>query len=402
MTIEQLCRHIIYLIHTPIHVYGGNGEQLEVYIDNGEQQDVLDCDPDFRNLLLSKKNPEHPMLHLEFQQVVYAMIYSEGKTYILGPCALGHDESFISQYLVRAHGLDADRPYRVFLTTLDYFCEMVSILFEALTGRTIRSHEVLWRCFCDEQFEYELADKVHSVFQTMKKQAAVHNPYSQELREQEAIRNGDLKALYASFEEAYVGKIGTLSRHPLRQAKDIAVVITTLACRSAIAGGLIPETAFSMSDAYIQKVEEVKNEAEAYAAARQIEVEYCKAVRELSIKSGGNQIVQRCKELVFQNLYGKITSRQLAEQLEITSSYLSRLFVKEEGVKLTDFIAQKKIEEAKARLRFSDASYTEIAVSLGFVSQSHMGQVFKKWAGVTPKQYRESYSKHKESDKNRT
>lgn len=392
---EQLCQHIIYLAHTPIHVYDDNGTQLEVYIDNGEQQDVLDCDENFRMLLLNKKDSEYPMLHLEFQQIVYGIVHTEGKTYILGPCALGHEEAFISQYLVRAHGLAPDRPYRVYLTTLDYFCELVAMLFEALTGRTIRCHEVAWHCFCDEQFEYDLKNKVHDVFQRMKKDAGVHNPYSQELREQAAIKNGDLNALHASFEEAYVGRIGTLSHHPLRQAKNVGIVVTTLACRSAISGGLIPETAFSMSDAYIQKIEEVKNEAEVYAVVRQIEVEYCRAVQELSVKSGGNQIVQRCKELIFQNLYGRITSQQLAEQLDITPSYLSRLFVKEEGIKLTDFIAQKKVEAVKSQLRFSDASYTEIADSLGFVSQSHMGQVFKKWTGITPKQYRESYSRHK-------
>lgn len=345
---EQLCQHIIYLAHTPIHVYDDNGTQLEVYIDNGEQQDVLDCDENFRMLLLNKKDSEYPMLHLEFQQIVYGIVHTEGKTYILGPCALGHDEAFISQYLVQAHGLDPDRPYRVYLTALDYFCELVAMLFEALTGRTIRCHEVAWHCFCDEQFEYDLKNKVHDVFQKMKKDAGVHNPYSQELREQAAIKNGDLNALHASFEEAY-----------------------------------------------IQKIEEVKNEAEVYAVVRQIEVEYCKAVQELSVKSGSNQIVQRCKELIFQNLYGRITSQQLAEQLDITPSYLSRLFVKEEGIKLTDFIAQKKVEAVKSQLRFSDASYTEIADSLGFVSQSHMGQVFKKRTGITPKQYRESYSRHK-------
>lgn len=396
MTIEQLCQHIIYLVHTPIHVYDENGEQLEVYIDNGEQQDVLGCDESLKKLLLGKKKQEYPMLHLEFQKIIYGIIYGEGKTYILGPCALGRDEVSATQYLIRAHGLDAGKPYHVHLVALDYFCEMIAMLFEALTGKMIGRIEIAWHCFCDEEFEYGLKDKVHNVFREMKESTAVHNPYSQEQREQAAIRNGDLKALYASFEETYVGKIGTLSHNPLRQAKNIGIVLTSIACRSAIAGGLIPETAFSMSDAYIQKIEEVKNEVEAYALIRQIEVEYCRAVRDLSVMSGGNQIVQRCKELIFQNLYGRITSQQLAEQLEITPSYLSRLFMKEEGVKLTDFIAQKKIEAAQAQLRFSDMSYAEMAVSLGFVSQSHMGQVFKKWVGITPKQYREYYSKYKE------
>lgn len=396
MTIEQLCRHIIYLVHAPIHVYDENGRQLEVYIDNGEQEDVLERDESLKKLLLSKKKAEHPMLHLEFQQIIYGIVYAEGKTYILGPCALGRDEASAVQYMIRAHSLDAEKPYHIHLTVLDYFSEMVAMLFEGLTGKMIGSSEIALHCFCDEEFEHGLRDKVHGVFRDMKESTAVHNPYSQEQREQNAIRNGDLRALYDSFKETYIGRVGTLSANPLRHAKNIGIVLTTIACRSAIAGGLISETAYSMSDAYIQKIEEVRNEAEAYAIARQVEVEYCRAVHELSVRSGGNQIVQRCKELIFQNLYGRITSQQLAGLLEITPSYLSRLFVKEEGVKLTDFIAQKKIEAAKSQLRFSDASYAEIADSLGFVSQSHMGQVFKKWVGITPKQYRESYLEHKE------
>lgn len=396
MTIEQLCQHIIYLVHAPIHVYDESGNQLEVYIDNGEQQDVLDCDVGLRKLLLEKKNPDYPMLHLEFHQIVYGIVYAEGKTYILGPCALGNDAVFTSQYLMRTHGLELEKPYRVYITVLDYFCEMIAMIFEALTGRTIRSREVPWHCFCNEQFEYGLMDKVHDVFHAMRENTSVHNPYSQELREQGAIKNGDLDALYASFDEAYIGKVGTLSRDSLRQVKNISVAVVAVACRSAIAGGLIPETAFSMSDAYIQKIEDMKDEAEVYAAARQAEVEYCKAVRELSAGYGSNPLIRRCKELIFQNMYGRITTKQLAEQLDVNSDYLSRLFVKEERVKLTDFIAQKKIEVAKSQLRYSDASYAEVAISLGFVSQSHLGQVFKKWVGMTPRQYREYYAANKE------
>ena len=245
-----------------------------------------------------------------------------------------------------------------------------------------------------------MKEKVHEVFQTMRESSVVHNPYSQEQREQQAIRTGDLEALYDSFGETYIGKIGTLSRNPLRQAKYLGVVLTAVSSRSAIAAGMFPEIAFSMSDAFIQRIDSVKSESEAYALMRQMEIEYCKAVRQLTGKSGDNQIIKRCKELIFQNLYTRITSQQLAEQLEVNPSYLSRLFLKEEGVKLTDFIAQKKIDVSKDRLRYTDESYTEIALALGFASQSHFGQVFKKWTNLTPKQYREYYSLNTRTERN--
>ena len=49
-----------------------------------------------------------------------------------------------------------------------------------------------------------------------------------------------------------MGKVGTLAADPLRHEKNMAIVLVVLGCRSAIAGGLLPEVAFSMSDASTQ------------------------------------------------------------------------------------------------------------------------------------------------------
>nr|MCR5209864.1 hypothetical protein [Lachnospiraceae bacterium] len=52
-----------------------------------------------------------------------------------------------------------------------------------------------------------------------------HNPYDQELRELSAIERGDLDALKESLKEAYSGKVGTLSKNPLRNQKNNALVV---------------------------------------------------------------------------------------------------------------------------------------------------------------------------------
>ena len=55
---------------------------------------------------------------------------------------------------------------------------------------------------------------------------------------------------------------------------------------------------------------------------------------------------------------------------------------------LTDFIMQKKIEEAKRLLRYSTKSLSAISTYLGFSSQSHFSRVFKKYASENPSVYR--------------
>lgn len=52
---------------------------------------------------------------------------------------------------------------------------------------------------------------------------------------------------------------------------------------------------------------------------------------------------------------------------------------------------QEKTEEAKRLLRYSDKSLTAIGAYLGFSSPGHFSRVFKKYAGVSPREYRERY-----------
>ncbi len=394
INIEQLCSHIIHLVHAPIHVYDAAGAQINVYVDHGEQQDVIERDEDLRQLLLDKRKAEYPVLYLEAEQIIYGIVSNNRETYLLGPCCLKHVEKEAAAYLVKAHKMDSLKPYRVSYTTLNTFCEMVMMLFESLTGQTVTRDELLQKCFCDEKLVHAMKGKVHEVFDHLQENSVVHNPYGQEAREQEAIKKGDLEALKKSFQEIYVGEIGTLSHDPMRHEKNLAIVLITLASRSAISGGLLPEIAFSMSDAFIQHVEELKDIAKVRAFGRQAEIEYCKAVRNLSFGLKQNPLITRCKALILQRLHSKLAVRELAEELEITPGYLSHLFLKEEGVKLTEYIAGEKIKFAKEQLICTENSLDTIAYSLGFVSQSHFGQTFKKATGMTPKQYRESYKEN--------
>ena len=146
-----------------------------------------------------------------------------------------------------------------------------------------------------------------------------------------------------------------------------------------------------MSDAFIQRSEELKEIGKVQALIRKAEMDYCRSVRTLSRTNSRNTLVKRCKNMVYQQLHSRITSKDLAEQLEVSQCYLSRLFVREEGMKLTDYIAHVKIEAAKKKLLYTRDSYEEIAYALGFSTQSHFGQVFKKYAGMTPGQYQKLY-----------
>lgn len=390
MKAEYLCNHIVHLVHAPIYVYNEQKEQITVYIDNGEQQCLYDCDPQFLEFLLGQGR-EEPLLYVEERSIIYGIIKTGGDTYILGPCALERDEVAAAGYLVRRHRMDCHMPYCVHGVPMSVFSEMMIMLYEMFTGETMGQSELFLNSFCDDSFRMAMEEKLHMVFQELHGSGTIHNPHSQELREQGAIRAGNLEALKESFRENYVGKLGVLSKDPLRNEKNLAIAVIALACRSAIEGGLMPEVAYSMSDAFIQRLEELNEIGKVQTLMRKAEIDYCNSVRKLASSGSQNALVKRCKNLVYQQIHARVTSKELAEQLEVSPSYLSRLFVREEGMKLTDYISHVKIESAKKKLSYTQDTYEEIAYSLGFATQSHFGQVFKKYTGMSPGQYKKLY-----------
>ncbi len=223
-----------------------------------------------------------------------------------------------------------------------------------------------------------------------------HNSYDQEVRELAAIEAGDTRMLEKSWNEYTVGEIGTMAQDSLRNEKNNGIVVITSSSRAAIRGGLSPEVSFTLSDIYMCKIEMVTNNGEAMKLARDAEFLYASLVHD--IKSQGltlpkeeNEHVEKCKDYIFRHLHGKFTVYDIAEAIELNPDYLSSLFKKHEGISLSEYISREKISLAKNLLVYSNYSYSEIANYLGFSSQSHLGDKFRKITGFTLKEYRVKY-----------
>lgn len=229
-----------------------------------------------------------------------------------------------------------------------------------------------------------------------------HNPYDQEVRETASIENGDVEMFLRSISEDYTGKLGTLAKDELRNAKNLSIVLITLASRAAIRGGLLPEISFSMSDVFIQRIEDMTDPDATLNLARQFQMEYVKMVAEIRRQEEAankpprkkNIWVEQCKDYIFNHLHEKIRTRDIAEYLHLNANYLSELFKRCENITLTDFILREKVKLTKNLLAYSPYSYIEIAAYLGFSSQSHLGKIFRKYTGKTLRQYREEYGQN--------
>lgn len=88
------------------------------------------------------------------------------------------------------------------------------------------------------------------------------------------------------------------------------------------------------------------------------------------------------------NFNKDITLGDLAQVSSLTPQYLCRVFKKKMGMRPLEYIARRRISEAKLMLDRSDKSISEIGVSVGYPDPTYFGIVFRKYEGISPSRYR--------------
>lgn len=97
--------------------------------------------------------------------------------------------------------------------------------------------------------------------------------------------------------------------------------------------------------------------------------------------------VKKAKEYIYENRFQKISLNEVAAQLEITPSYLSRIFKKVTQKSFSDYIAEVKIEEAKKLLLQDNNRIYEVSNILGYEDSYYFSKVFKRVTQMTPSEY---------------
>lgn len=89
----------------------------------------------------------------------------------------------------------------------------------------------------------------------------------------------------------------------------------------------------------------------------------------------------------------KITINTLADRCFYNPSYFSRIFKEIYGVTLTQFIAEKRFENACRLLLTTDCTIEEIAITSGYKNTAAIYKHFKSKLGLTPKEYKQKNKK---------
>lgn len=108
-----------------------------------------------------------------------------------------------------------------------------------------------------------------------------------------------------------------------------------------------------------------------------------------------NPIVDRINQacaLMRKNYDGSLSPNEIAKELNISYTWFRQMFKQYTGTSPNQYLLQIKLIKAKEFLLNSTMPISEIAYKLGFESISQFSTFFKQKEGVTPTEYRKSYS----------
>lgn len=105
--------------------------------------------------------------------------------------------------------------------------------------------------------------------------------------------------------------------------------------------------------------------------------------------TGKRDVVAITEEYIKQHIDEPMTVEDLAGMVYTNPEYLSRLFKRKYHKTLNEYITQQRMQLAAEMLRNSDLTVSAISAKVGYPNYSYFIKIFKKFYGMTPREYQQ-------------
>ncbi|MBQ8311396.1 MAG: helix-turn-helix transcriptional regulator [Clostridia bacterium] len=103
---------------------------------------------------------------------------------------------------------------------------------------------------------------------------------------------------------------------------------------------------------------------------------------------GMTPMIENIKRYVTSNPGGDVSISELASIFHYNEKYLGRLFKRETGKTIHEYVNEKRIKRAEQLLLSTDDSIIDISERIGFNNVTYFNRIFKKHHGKSPAAYR--------------
>lgn len=382
---KYLLNHLAGIFHTGL--FCQQEERLISYEENPEYNPVYNNAALRLTLTLAADAQKEPVVVSDDFSVFYICVKWETVYYMMGPLSMQVMGRTERHRFYHFYGIDEKWEKGLHYHTLMEILQIAGMFTKIITGQEYTDQQLVdanYRAVTSakerqEQIWFDIKSEDEDIYR---------HSYQEERQVLEAVKAGDVEEAVRLSKEMDAN-IGRLGGSELEHWRNLSIVSATLCARAAIEGGVMPSIAYRLSGFYINQCTSCKDITQILIYRNHAIEELAKRVREQKEKRHTSSYTEQCKDYVYGHYREKIYLDNIADTLGISSGYLSRLFKKETGISLQDFINDVRVDKAANLLIYSEETLTGIAEYVNFPTQSYFGKIFKQKMQMTPKQYRE-------------
>ena len=173
----------------------------------------------------------------------------------------------------------------------------------------------------------------------------------------------------------------------LRNRKNYLIILNTLLRKAAEYGSVHPLHIHFLSSSFARKIENIYSINESLKLQEDMMKEYCLLAKNHSLKIYSS-LIGRIITIIDYDIAQELTLHILANKVNVNASYLSKLFKKECGCTLTDYIRKKRLEKALFLLENTNKQIQTIAYECGIQDTNYFIKQFAKFNQIVGKYHK--------------
>lgn len=211
-------------------------------------------------------------------------------------------------------------------------------------------------------------------------------PYEKEKELLARVKLGDIQNANAILNDL-LGYVLFSQGSSLDIVKTRALELCSLLSRTAIEGGASTDSILRLNNHFLKNLQQITTMDTLCHKLQEIVETFSESMFNYN-PSKNHDVIKKALLYISERFNTQLSLEDTAAHVHLHPSYFSTLFKQVTGSSFKEYLNMVRIEESKRLLSNTDFSIIDIAVAVGFEDQSYFSKVFKKYTGLTPKQFR--------------
>jgi len=331
--------------------------------------------------------------HANLNHIVFPLITK--KTFLgsilAGPFLMDSPDSILISDLVKKYNISTDQALELYDETenlpiisparVNHISHLLFYMFANLIEGSKEElnhnhHKLLQQSLINESIQRYKAENIN----------IESYPYDQEKELLHQVKLGNVSAANAVL-NSLLGYVLFSKNSSLEIAKTRAIELCSLLSRTAIEGGAPTDNILRLNNEFLKNIQQISTIDSLCYHLQEIVETFSESLFNY-IPSPNNELIHRAMIYISKHFNEVLTLEDVAKHVHLHPSYFSTMFKQSIGSSFKEYLNMVRIEESKRLLSNTDFPIIDIAIASGFEDQSYFSKVFKKYTGLTPKQFR--------------